>query len=71
MSLSLCSLIRTIFVSCRVILQVNISSLVGLEVTFQTTIKAGSIIRFFRNLVCRLSNHPVLPFLASSYPKSR
>ncbi|KAF3580814.1 hypothetical protein DY000_02029683 [Brassica cretica] len=32
-------------VSCRVILQVNISSLVGLDVTFQITIEAGSIIR--------------------------
>ncbi|KAF2556541.1 hypothetical protein F2Q68_00016137 [Brassica cretica] len=58
-------------VSCQVILQVNISSLVGLDVTFQTTIEADSIIRSFRNLVCRLSNHPVLPSLASSYPKSR
>ncbi|WZZ27916.1 hypothetical protein YC2023_011317 [Brassica napus] len=71
MSLSLCSLLRTVFVSCRVILQVNISSLVGLDVTFQTRIEAGSIIRSFRNLVCRLSNHPVLPSLSSSYPKSR
>ncbi|WZZ34291.1 hypothetical protein YC2023_017692 [Brassica napus] len=71
MSLSLCSLLRTVFVSCRVILQVNIYSLVGLDVTFQTTIEAGSIIRYFRNLVCRLSNHPVLPSLPSSYPKSR
>ncbi|WZZ70951.1 hypothetical protein YC2023_082321 [Brassica napus] len=70
MSLSLCSLLRTVLVSCRTILQVNKSSLVGLDVTFQTTIEAGSIIRSFRNLVCRFSNHSVLPSLASSYPKS-
>ena len=59
MSLSLCSLLRTVLVSCRVILQVNKSFLVGLDVTFQTTIEAGSIIRPFRNLVCRLSNHQI------------
>ncbi|WZZ59266.1 hypothetical protein YC2023_059373 [Brassica napus] len=44
---------------CRVILQINIYFLVGLDVTFQTTIEAGSIIRPFRNLVCRLSNHQI------------
>ncbi|WZZ89556.1 hypothetical protein YC2023_118135 [Brassica napus] len=42
---------ETVLVSCRVILQVNKSSLVGLDVTFQTPIEAGSIIRPFRNLV--------------------
>ncbi|KAL0675559.1 hypothetical protein Bca4012_003540 [Brassica carinata] len=71
MSLSICSSLRTVFVSCRMILQVNKSSLVGLDITFQTTIEAGSIKRSFRNLFCRLSNHQVLPSLASSYPKSR
>ncbi|KAF3607508.1 hypothetical protein DY000_02048650 [Brassica cretica] len=45
----------TVLVSCRVILQVNKSSLVGLNVTFQTTIEAGSIIRPFRNLDVSLS----------------
>ncbi|KAL0685487.1 hypothetical protein Bca4012_052335 [Brassica carinata] len=71
MSSSLCSSLRTVFVSCRVILQINKSSLVGLGVTFQTTIEAGSIERSFRNLLCRLSIQQVLPSLASSYPKSR
>ncbi|WZZ77808.1 hypothetical protein YC2023_098380 [Brassica napus] len=37
----LTSLLHFPLVSCRVILQVNISSLVGLDVTFQTTIEAG------------------------------
>ncbi|KAL0649808.1 hypothetical protein Bca4012_092499 [Brassica carinata] len=71
MSLSLCSSLRTVFVSCRVILQVSKSSLVGLDVTFQTTMEAGSIKRSFCNLLCRFSIHQVLPSLASSYPKSR
>ncbi|WZZ41768.1 hypothetical protein YC2023_038027 [Brassica napus] len=71
MSLSIFSSLRTVFVSCRVILQVKKSSLVCLDITFQTTIEAGSIKRSFRNLFCRLLNHQVLPSLASSYPKSR
>ncbi|KAF3604497.1 hypothetical protein F2Q69_00036378 [Brassica cretica] len=48
-----------ILVSCRVILQLNRSFLVGLDITFQSTIEADSIIRPFRNLVCRLSNHQI------------